>query len=133
LAQPVFPGIPDTLRSLRAAGWELAIATGMSDRGLAHVLAVNDIADLFVSLQTADRHPSKPHPAMLIAALAEADANPTDAVMIGDTQYDILMAREAGVRAIGVNWGYHEPEELVAAGAEFVADTPEALRAHLLA
>jgi phosphoglycolate phosphatase len=133
LAQPLFPGIAELLAALRGAGWELAVATGMSRRGLDHCLAANGIAGEFVSLQTADNHPSKPHPAMLLAALGEALADPGEAVMIGDTQYDMLMARDAGVRAIGVEWGYHEGAELVAAGAEFVAQTPGLLRAHLLA
>jgi phosphoglycolate phosphatase len=133
LVQPLFPGIAELLAALRGAGWELAVATGMSRRGLDHCLAVNGIAADFASLQTADDHPSKPHPSMLLAALAETLAEPGDAVMIGDTQYDMLMARDAGVHAIGVDWGYHHPAELVAAGAEFVAQTPSQLRAHLLA
>jgi phosphoglycolate phosphatase len=133
LAQPLFPGIAELLVALRGAGWELAVATGMSRRGLDHCLAVNGIAGEFVSLQTADDHPSKPHPAMLLAALAEGLAEPGDAVMIGDTQYDMLMARDAGVRAVGVDWGYHEGTELVDAGAEFVAPSPGQLCAHLLA
>jgi phosphoglycolate phosphatase len=111
----------------------LAVATGMSRRGLDHCLAANGIADRFVSLQTADDHPSKPHPAMLRAALAEADADATQAVMIGDTQYDILMAADAGVRGIGVAWGYHAADELRAAGAAYVARNPADLGAYLLA
>jgi phosphoglycolate phosphatase len=88
---------------------------------------MHGIFDLFVTLQTADRHPSKPHPSMLEAAMAEAGARPRDTVMIGDTGYDIDMALAAGVRAIGVAWGYHTPAELLAAGAEAVAATPEEL------
>ena len=60
VSQPLFPGIEDTLRTLHGKGWTLGVATGMSDRGLAHCLADNGIADLFVTLQTADRHPSAP-------------------------------------------------------------------------
>lgn len=82
---------------------------------------------MFVSLQTADRHPSKPHPAMLEAALFEAGAAPHQAVMIGDTSFDMLMARSAGVRGVGVAWGYHAPAELLASGALSVADTVAAL------
>lgn len=122
LEEPLFDGIADLLRDLVAEGWALAVATGKSDRGLAACLSAHDIADLFVSLQTADRHPSKPDPAMLQAALAEAGAAPSEAVMIGDTTYDITMARAAGVRAIGVSWGYHAAGELHAAGATAVAD-----------
>ncbi|GAM05753.1 MULTISPECIES: HAD-IA family hydrolase [Novosphingobium] len=133
VSQPLFEGIRETLEALKAAGWTLAVATGMSDRGLAHCLANNGIAELFVSLQTADRHPSKPHPAMLEEAMFEAGANAEQTVMIGDTAYDMEMAKAAWVRGVGVDWGYHHPEELMKAGAEFVAETPDQLRAHLLA
>ncbi|ANY19934.1 5'-nucleotidase [Tsuneonella dongtanensis] len=126
LEEPLFDGMEALLRALLADGWALAVATGKSDRGLAACLAGHGIADLFVSLQTADRHPSKPHPAMLEAALVEAGATADDAVMIGDTTFDIAMAGAAGVRAIGVDWGYHAASELIAAGAAAVArDTRE--------
>lgn len=131
VSQPLFDGIETVLRTLHASGWTLGVATGMSDRGLAHCLADNGIADLFVTLQTADRHPSKPHPAMLEQALFEAGAQASEAVMIGDTQYDIVMAQSAAVRGIGVDWGYHLPRELKAAGAEWVAETPEELLEYL--
>jgi phosphoglycolate phosphatase len=88
---------------------------------------MHGIFDLFVTLQTADRHPSKPHTSMLETAMAEAGARPADTVMIGDTVYDIEMAVAARTRAIGVAWGYHTPEELLAVGAEAVAETPEQL------
>ncbi|MCT2559008.1 HAD-IA family hydrolase [Tsuneonella sp. YG55] len=121
LEEPLFDGIEDLLRGLHAEGWTLAVATGKSDRGLAACLAGHGIADLFVSLQTADRHPSKPHPAMLEAALFEAGASAGEAMMIGDTSFDMAMARAAGVRAIGVCWGYHAARELHEAGAHAVA------------
>ena len=70
---------------------------------------------------------AKPHPSMLETAMAEAGALPADTVMIGDTVYDIEMAVAAEARAIGVAWGYHAPEELLAAGAEAVAATPQEL------
>jgi len=127
LDEPLYDGIAELLGGLHAAGWSLAVATGKSDRGLAACLATHGIADLFVSLQTADRHPSKPHPAMLEAALFEAGALPTQAVMIGDTSFDMAMARSAGVRAVGVAWGYHAPAELLASGAISVADSAAAL------
>ncbi len=127
LAEPLFPGITPLLDRLGGSGWSLGVATGKSDRGLHSVLAVHGLSDRFVTLQTADRHPSKPHPAMLEAALFEACALPDDSVMIGDTTYDIAMAVSAGVRAIGVAWGYHAADELLAAGAAAVAETPEEL------
>jgi phosphoglycolate phosphatase len=127
LDEPLYDGIAELLTALHADGWRLAVATGKSDRGLSACLATHGIADLFVSLQTADRHPSKPHPAMLEAALFEAGALPAQAVMIGDTSFDMLMARSARVAAIGVAWGYHAPAELMASGALSVAETVAAL------
>ena len=119
--EPLFDGIRDLVGALHAAGWKLGVATGKSDRGVRGCLTGHGIVDLFCTLQTADRHPSKPHPSMLEQAIAEALAQPETTVMIGDTAYDIEMARAAGVRAIGVAWGYHAAEELLAAGAEAVA------------
>jgi phosphoglycolate phosphatase len=128
VSEPLFEGIADLLRALRTAGWRLGVATGKSDRGLNGCLTLHGVRELFVTLQTADRHPSKPHPAMLEAAMAEAGALPAATVMIGDTTYDIEMARAAGVRALGVAWGYHAPEELISAGAEAVAATAAELK-----
>jgi len=98
-----------------------AKATGKSDRGLNAVLSHYGLIDLFVSLQTADRHPSKPDPAMLEAALFDAGASAQEAVMIGDTTFDIVMANNARVHSIGVEWGYHDPQELRDAGARDMA------------
>jgi phosphoglycolate phosphatase len=123
LEEPLFDGIAALLGRLGEAGWTLGVATGKSDRGLAACLTGHGLLDRFATLQTADRHPSKPHPAMLEAALFEAGASAADAVMIGDTVFDIDMARAAGVRAIGVDWGYHAPEELLEAGAEIVVSS----------
>lgn len=128
VAEPLYDGIHDLLGTLRAGGWQLGVATGKSDRGLANCLTQHAILDLFVTLQTADRHPSKPHPAMLEAAMTEAGAHASQTAMIGDTAYDIEMARAAGCRALGVAWGYHAPEELLAAGAEAVARTATELK-----
>lgn len=132
LAEPLFGGIAELLDGLRGQGWLLGVATGKSDRGLSHCLATHGLTGHFCTLQTADRHPSKPHPAMLEEALADALADPAYAVMIGDTAYDMIMAVSAGVRAIGVDWGYHEASELHAAGAEFVATSPRQLGEYLI-
>jgi phosphoglycolate phosphatase len=132
ISEPLFPGIVPLLERLRAAGWVLGVATGKSDRGLAQCLAVHGLTDHFSTLQTADRHPSKPHPEMLEAALAEVMAQPEHTVMIGDTSFDMQLARAVGVRALGVAWGYHEADELLAAGAEAVAQTPENLAKWLI-
>ncbi|KAB7643863.1 HAD-IA family hydrolase [Polymorphobacter fuscus] len=126
--EPLYDGVADLLDALRDDGWLLGVATGKSDRGLALALAHHGLSGHFVTLQTADRHPSKPHPAMLRAALAEAGATPHQAVIIGDTVYDMAMGAKAGVRAIGVDWGYHEAAELIDAGAIGVAADTGALR-----
>lgn len=124
LQEPLYDGIAALLDRLKTAGWELAVATGKSDRGLFSCLAMHGLTSHFVSLQTADRHPSKPHPAMLHAALGDAMAEPENAVMIGDTTFDMEMAKAANVRAIGVDWGYHTPGELLACGADALATSP---------
>lgn len=128
LAEPLYDGIRELLGDLHASGWVLGVATGKSDRGLKGCLATHGLLDLFSTLQTADRHPSKPHPSMLEQAMADAFAVPADTAMIGDTAYDIEMARAAGARPIGVAWGYHEVQELMDAGAEAVATNAAELR-----
>lgn len=127
LREPLYDGIADLIGGLVEEGWMVGVATGKSARGLEACLDTHGIRHHFVTLQTADGHPSKPHPAMLEAALAEAGAAAADAVMIGDTSFDMEMAGAAGIRAIGVAWGYHDPQELLDAGASAVARTPAQL------
>lgn len=129
--EPLFEGITEVIAQLADAGWRLGVATGKSDRGLAHILSHHRLTDRFVTLQTADRHPSKPDPAMLLAAIEEAGATPADTAMIGDTSFDMAMAKAAGARAIGVAWGYHDVRDLVDAGADVVAEQVGALPAML--
>jgi len=131
--EPLFDGIIDALDQLGADGWLFGVATGKSDRGLAHVLAKHGLTARFITLQTADHHPSKPHPSMIEQAMADAGAAPETTVMIGDTSYDMLMARAAGTRALGVGWGYHSPHELHAAGAHAVASEVSALTGLMVA
>lgn len=119
--EPLFDGIPALLDHLAAEGWQMGVATGKSDRGLARVLAEHGLAHHFVTLQTADRHPSKPDPAMVFAAMAETGVAAADVAMIGDTSFDMAMGKAAGAFAVGVAWGYHGVHELVNAGAQVVA------------
>lgn len=119
--EPLFEGVAELLDDLLASGWRLAVATGKSDRGLKLCLEHHGIADRFISLQTADRHPSKPHPSMLLTCLRDAGIPAADAFIIGDTVFDIAMGVAASVRAVGVDWGYHEGSELLDAGALGVA------------
>ncbi|WP_293881572.1 HAD-IA family hydrolase [Sphingomonas sp.] len=129
--EPLYAGIAETIDALETAGWTLGVATGKSDRGLALCLAHHGLTDKFVTLQTASRHPSKPHPAMIEAAMAEAGASPATTVMIGDTSFDMAMAVAAGTRALGVAWGYHPVEELHHAGADAVVAHPREIPAAL--
>jgi phosphoglycolate phosphatase len=122
--QPLFDGVFELLDTLEEDGWLLAVATGNSDRGLKHCLERHDIHARFVSLQTADRHPSKPHPSMVLQAIADAGAPPGNTIVVGDTSFDMAMAAAAGARGIGAGWGYHEAEELIEAGAVAVAEKP---------
>ncbi|WP_428968696.1 HAD-IA family hydrolase [Sphingomonas sp. Xoc002] len=119
--EPLFDGIPALLDHLAGEGWLMGVATGKSDRGLKRVLAEHGLAHHFVTLQTADRHPSKPDPSMVLAAMAETGVAAQDVAMIGDTSFDMAMGKAAGAFAVGVAWGYHDVKELVNAGAEVVA------------
>ncbi len=131
LESPLYPGALDCLDRLSARGdVMLAIATGKSRRGLDALIEHYGWQDLFVSRQSSDFHPSKPHPAMLRAALAEAGVDAANACMVGDTEFDMAMGVAAGTGAFGVAWGYHPPARMVAAGAQIVApDFPALTRA----
>lgn len=129
--EPLYDGIAALLSKMDESGWLLGVATGKSDRGLERCLDHHGLKGLFVTLQTADRHPSKPHPAMVHQALADVGAEAANAVVIGDTVYDIHMGRAAGTRTIGVNWGYHRVEELREAGADAIAESMDELEALL--
>jgi phosphoglycolate phosphatase len=122
--EPLFDGILDLLDALEADGWLLAVATGKSDRGLRFCLEQHGLHARFISLQTADRHPSKPHPSMVEQAMADAGATSDSTIVVGDTSFDMGMAVAAGTRGIGAGWGYHDAPELLAAGAVGVAERP---------
>lgn len=111
--EPLFPGAMETLNSLRARDdILLGIATGKSRRGVDALFEREGLHEHFVTIQTADDHPSKPHPSMIERAMRECGVEPDATVMIGDTTYDIEMAHAAGVSALGVTWGYHPREAL---------------------
>jgi phosphoglycolate phosphatase len=122
--EPLFDGILELLDALEGEGWMLAVATGKSDRGLRHCLETHGLHARFVSLQTADRHPSKPHRSMVDQAIADGGATPDTTFVIGDTSFDMAMAVNGGATGIGAGWGYHEAEELIEAGAVAVAERP---------
>ncbi|MCV2446785.1 HAD-IA family hydrolase [Paracoccus sp. DMF] len=118
----LYPGALDCLDTLAGLrGVTLGIATGKPMRGLVAILAAHGLTDRFATRQTADGHPSKPHPAMLQSALAETGVPPGRAVMVGDSTFDMAMAQSAGVAGYGVGWGFHSASDLRAAGAVLIA------------
>ncbi len=126
--EPLFEGVRAALDRLAALDHVLlGIATGKARRGIDVLFAREGLADYFHTVQTADRAPSKPHPAMLHQAMEEVGATPRETVMVGDTSFDMEMARNAGVSAIGVAWGYHPVARLVASGAERIVRDFDAL------
>jgi len=130
--EPLFPGALEALDELDRWGWLLGIATGKPMRGLVNTMKPHGVLEQFVTLQTADLGPGKPNPDMLLRAMSETGVDKDRTVMIGDTTYDMEMARHAGAKAVGVAWGYHEIEELTEAGAQAVvgcfAELPSVLK-----
>lgn len=119
--EPLYPGTRAVIESLAAReDILLGVATGKSQRGVRMVLGHHGLLDHFCTIKTADDAPSKPHPGMVLDAMREAGSLPGDTVVIGDTSYDMEMARAAGASAIGVSWGYHPVADLHAAGAREV-------------
>lgn len=129
--EPLFPGIRELIESLAAPEIFLGVATGKNLRGLEHTLGVHGLRDRFHTLQTADICRSKPDPEMVLRAMAETGVEPASTVVIGDTSFDMEMARAAGATAIGVGWGYHEVAELANAGAHAIIRQPGELLVEL--
>ncbi len=126
--EPLFPGMGDLVARLHdREDILLGIATGKSRRGVEHILDKYGWQGWFATTQTADDAPSKPDPTMLRQAMDEAGTEPSRTVMIGDTTFDMTMARSAGAAAIGVGWGYHPPGALYGAGAVTVCDSARSL------
>ncbi|WP_135077521.1 HAD-IA family hydrolase [Terasakiella sp. SH-1] len=130
--EPLFKGTIEALDALEADGWLLGVATGKAMRGLIPTLKTHGLQDRFVTLQTACRAMGKPHPEIVEKALSESGVDAKNAVVIGDTTYDIHMAGNAKVKSIGVSWGYHASEELLQAGAACVihdySELPQAIK-----
>jgi phosphoglycolate phosphatase len=121
--EPLYPGASEVIAELaRRDDIVLGIATGKSQRGVRLVLGHHGLLDHFITIKTADDAPSKPDPGMVLAAMREAGAAPENTVVVGDTVYDMAMARAAGAAGIGVTWGYHPGAALAGAGALAVID-----------
>lgn len=122
-APPLFPGAAEAVAELRRRDDViLGLATGKSRRGVDRILESFGWEGLFATIQTADTAPSKPHPGMIVQGAGEVGLRPEDAIMIGDTSFDILMGRSAGARTIGVSWGNHPVSDLTEAGADHIID-----------
>jgi phosphoglycolate phosphatase len=129
--EPLYEGAQEILERLHRDGWKIAMATGNSRKGVGRLLENHNWADLFVSTHCADDGPGKPHPSMLLSAMAAVGAGPASTVMIGDTSHDMRMAVAAEVYGQGVSWGFHTTEEVLASGAAHVAHTFAELEAEL--
>ena len=121
--EPLYPGAEAAiLRLAKRDDIALGIATGKSMRGIEVVLGHYKLLPHFTTVQCADTAPSKPDPGMVLNALRDTGVAADDAVLIGDSIYDMQMAKAGGIRAIGVAWGYHPPADLIAAGADVIVE-----------
>lgn len=118
--EPLYDGVRDAINKLNDMGVLLGVATGKSTRGLKKTLLNHGLENHFITLNTADDGPGKPHPSMINVALSEAGVEKENAIMIGDTTYDMIMAKNAGVKSVGVTWGYHPEDELKSSGAQHI-------------
>ncbi|MEP2705868.1 MAG: HAD-IA family hydrolase [Roseibium sp.] len=129
---PMYPGAWDAIDLLHSRDDVLlGIATGKALRGVQHMLDTHDLHKRFVTIQTADTSPSKPHPDMVERAMSETGSDPARTVVVGDTSYDMEMAKGAGAHAIGVTWGYHEHSLLADNGADRIIDAFSDLKSAL--
>lgn len=113
----LFAGADATLCALAETGYLLAVATGKGRHGLDHVLEQTGLKKFFHASRCVDEAPSKPHPQMLFDLMDALGVTPDATLMIGDTEYDMHMARNAGVPALGVSYGVHGRERLLQCGA----------------
>ncbi|MCA0401244.1 MAG: HAD-IA family hydrolase [Proteobacteria bacterium] len=129
ISEPLFPGMGALIAQLHTdPRFTLAIATGKARRGVNHLLRKQGWEGYFASIQTADDAPSKPDPGMIHRALAETGVPAGNALMIGDSSFDMIMAKRAGIYALGVGWGFQAPDRLRAEGADAIAADAADLR-----
>ncbi len=132
IQENLFDGVADFMPRLGTrTDVLLGIASGKSRRGIDRVTTKHGWQHLFATIQTADDHPSKPHPSMILAAMDETGTPPSETWFVGDTTFDVEMALAAGAMPIAVGWGYHPVEDLRAAGATLVLERIDELEALL--
>ena len=127
-----FAGVSDMLHALRVQGVQLAVATGKSRKGLDRVLQQTQSQDLFVTTRAASETKSKPDPLMLAEILAETAVKAENAIMVGDSSYDLHMAANIGMPSVGVAYGVHPVEVLQQFKPLYIADHVHALQQFLL-
>ena len=121
--EPLYPGVPDMMTKLSSDdALLLGAVTGKSRRGLQLVCDTHGFDRAFIVSRTADDCPSKPHPAMVLECCTDTGMDARDTIVIGDSIYDIQMAKAAGAYAIGVSWGYGAVDDLRLHGADAIAD-----------
>lgn len=118
----MFDGAERVVASLHDAGFLLAVATGKSRTGLDRSLEESKLSHFFHATRCADETFSKPHPQMLQEILTDLDTAPADALVVGDTEYDVQMANNAGVAAVGISHGVHSSDRLLEQGARACFD-----------
>lgn len=108
----LFDGVESSLVRLKEKGYRMAVATGKSRRGLDRVFEETGLRYLFETSRCADETTSKPHPHMLMEILDETGVKANEALMIGDTSFDLEMGQRAGVDRVAVTYGAHPLERL---------------------
>jgi phosphoglycolate phosphatase len=129
--EPLYEGAPELLTRLRQEGWLVAMATGKSRAGVEMITRMHNWGEVFHSSHCATDGPGKPDPAMLHAAMQCLKVEPSQVIMIGDTSHDMRMARNAGVYAQGVSWGFQTAEEVAEGKPHHIAHTFEELNASI--
>ena len=122
-AMPLFEGALEGLNQLASAGQWMAIATGKSRRGMQRVFTECDVEHLFMTSRCGDETHSKPNPQMLFDVLEATGVETANAVMVGDTRYDMLMAQQAGMASLAVSYGVNSRAELAELATLGVADS----------
>lgn len=128
IEMPMFPKATEMLASLKERGYLLGVATGKARRGLDRVFQDIDCHHLFDATRCADETESKPHPKMLDELMQELNVSAEQTLMVGDTEFDMVMANNAGVDAVGVSYGVHERQRLLDNQALTCVDSIEQLQ-----
>ena len=120
--EPLYTGVVDLLKELKADEWLIGIATNKSRIGLTNGLAKHDMSNFFDITLTTDENIPKPNPAMAIKAMKDLGIQDKFCVIIGDTINDIGLGVNAGIISVGVTWGYNDKNLLLTAGATHLVD-----------